>query len=225
MKRVIMLLVILCMLTGLSACTLSSIENQIYKDSDSQEQTGSIPEHDAEENGLIYYKLSALPGSVGIGEDYDTYSPEYGYSEEMLRSQGISKEKLDLYLQLSGKDLIVVPKGESLGSPNFEISIRIKDKKDYGIDNLKNLNEATFKEFADLLVQGFALDGNPMDYSVYENDNAKYIVFDWTVGSLERRYATIINGKMVYFIVSAAGNPISADQEATAQLIMDTLQY
>ena len=180
-----------------------------------------IPNHE----DLTYYKLSVLPGVLGVSDDYYVYSLESEYSDEMCRAQGTDKATVDTYMQLCGNDMIIVPTNTTFGDPAFKIDIRVKSDKDYGIDNLKTLDEATFKLAADTLALGFSMTGDPVSYTVYENDTAKYIVFDRTVIEPERRYATIIKGKMIYFIAEADGNSISQDQDAQVREIIDTLQY
>lgn len=174
---------------------------------------------------LTYYKLSVLPGVLGVSDDYYVYSLESEYTDEMCRAQGTDKATVDTYMQLCGNDMIIVPTNTTFGDPAFKIDIRVKSDKDYGIDNLKTLDEATFKLVADTLALSFSMTGDPVSYTVYENDTAKYIVFDWTVLEPERRYATIIKGKMIYFIAEADGNSISQDQDAQVREIIDTLQY
>lgn len=218
MKRAIILLLILCVAVSLPAC------GQSYGKTDVPVSTEKVFENGKVENGLTFHKLSALPGVVGVSEDYDAYSPEFGYTEQMLESQGISKEKLDLFLKTCGYDLLIVPKNESLGAPSFEIDIRIKADKDYGIAQLKDLDSTEFQAYAEILTKGFALTGE-VSYTAYENNNAKYIVFDVNITGWQRRYATIINGKMVYFIIRGAGQPISDEQDTIARSIIDTLQY
>lgn len=183
-------------------------------------QTGNNADAD-----LAQYQLEALPGTLRVSHDYYVYSAHSGYTDEMCKAQGTDKATVDTYLLLSGNDMIIVPINTTFGNGTFRIDIRVKSEKDYGVDNLKHLDDATFKQIADVLVLGFSVNGETVNYTVHENDTAKYIVFDWTAVEPERRYATIINGKMVYFSAQADGDPISAEQDAQLRAILDTLQY
>ena len=186
---------------------------------------GADREGDAEDQVLITHTLSTLPGTLGVGEDYYVYSTESGYTEEMCLAQGIEKVTVDNYLPICGYDMIILPKDTTFEDPSFCIYVRVKSDSDLGVDNLKALDESTFQFVADALVSGFSAMGEPIAHTVYENENGKYIVFDAVLYKNARRYATIINGKMVYFIAEAAGADISDEQDRQIRLLIDALRY
>lgn len=77
------------------------------------------------------------------------------------------------------------------------------------------------KATADSLIAGF----NVADYTVYENENAKYVVFDVSIVEAERRYATIIDGKMGYFIASTDGKTTPAQQRNNVKQVRMFTKY
>lgn len=112
---------------------------------------------------------------------------------------------------------------EPIGRADFEIQIKVKTK-DYGVSNLKDVNEKEFNEFAEWLMQEFSsaeCDG----YEIYETPNAKFIAFDCKMTKYQKRYATVINGKMVYFIASSPNLKISEEQNNDIKNMVDSLKY
>lgn len=167
------------------------------------------------------YELTALNAEITVPEEYSVYALNSGFTEQMCQKQGIvSVENMTLYLQVCGDEMYILPEEDSFSDPSFIISIRVKEK-DYGVENLKDLNSVDFKLMADSLVAGFSgADG----YAIYENDTAKYIVFDCTILEEQCRYATIIDGKMVYFIIKTDGKTAPADHHTRVRTILDTLK-
>ena len=209
-----------------------TVSTQAPTEAETHPTEQTVPEEETSDNNILEkehtsgdYKLSALPGTFNAGDSYHVYSLESGYTDQMCQAQGVTKAAADQYIQLCGYDAIILPADAAFADPEFEIDIRIKADKDYGVDNFKTLEEAAFSQVADALALSFSMTGEPVSYTVYENESAKYIAFDWTAVVPERRYATVINGKMVYFIAKAKGEPISQEQDEQLRAIIDTLQY
>lgn len=100
-------------------------------------------------------------------------------------------------LTLKPIEIIAVPADEKYKERSFEIEIKVKDDEDYGTDNLKSMGEPMLDLFARTLIFGFGT----QEYSILETDAANFIVFDCKLAGIsQRRYATIIDGKMIYFI-------------------------
>jgi len=173
------------------------------------------------------YKLTTLPGTLYITDSYHVYATNSGYTEQMCAAQGIEKSKVDMYLPLSGYDMLIFPKNEPFANPNFKINVRAKNDKDYGIQNLKDQSDEEISAMANTLVSGFASTGSVSEPTIYKSSTATYIVFDWFPAGLssQRRYATIINGTMVYFIGETPADSFTQEQDAQIREIVDTLTY
>lgn len=188
------------------------IDNMFRQENDSAEKVTVSTEEDIvqadTETGKINYKISALPATVSLPERYHVYSLDNQFTEKMCQSQGFTVEQMTQYLNLSSVDMIAVPAGESFLGCSFEMDAKIKSSHDYGIDNLKNLSNEEFDLWANILIISFGTS----DYEVLETDQVKYVIFDCKLMTPERRYATIINGNMIYFI-GHAGEGLEMTEE------------
>lgn len=166
------------------------------------------------------YLLSALPGSLKISEKYNVYSLDNPFTEDMCKSQGVEYDNMNLYLEFSGFDMVICPKEDLLSNPSFVIEVRVKSDKDYGINNSKDLSDEDFSIWAYALSSGF---GAGDTYTVVETDKAKFVVFDWE-GYNQRRYATIMNGKMVYIIGESTNKDVLASIDTDLKSIAESLK-
>ena len=173
------------------------------------------------------YVLADLPGTIMVDDKYNVYSLENEITEDMCLAQDTSYEQVISYLELNksfgGIEMVILPVSEPIGRADFEIQIKVKTK-DYGVSNLKDVNEKEFNEFAEWLMQEFSsaeCDG----YEIYETPNAKFIAFDCKMTKYQKRYATVINGKMVYFIASSPNLKISEEQNNDIKNMVDSLKY
>ena len=198
--------------------------------SDKSNQSVAAPENKPSGEAAIkgtQYNLAALPGALTISDIYNVYSMDSGYTEEMCRQQGVEKTQMDQYLALAGDDMIILPENGLFGKPEFQIKVRIK-AEDYGITDMKLQSNAVFDQIAKTLVAGYAEYTTVSEYTAYENSTAKYVVFEYKLPGLskyQRRYATVINGKMVYFIAETSGDAFTPEQDVQIQTIIDTLTY
>lgn len=176
------------------------------------------------------YRISSLPGIIKVGDNYNVYSTDNDFTEEMCLAQGVEYEKMQKYVEvsksMSGIDMHIIPADQNMAKSDFWIEIKVKENKDYGIDNFKALDDKDFKTYAYALIKGFGLSiDSDLNYSTYDNKDAKYIVFDCKIINYERRYATIINGKMVYFIAQSKRGTISDIEDSEIKTIIDSLKY
>ena len=147
------------------------------------------------------YTISRLPGTFSVPAGYHVYSKESGYTREMCDSQGIDYEGMGKYLDMGTVDAMIVPAEQMYQDAEVKINIRIKDEKDYHMDDLAAISTAELKLVAETLVTGFG----QSDYEIVEGNGLRYIVFSTKIVSDEIRYATIINGKMVYVYAQFSG--------------------
>ena len=119
----------------------------------------------------------------------------------MCKAQGVGYDNMISYLEMSTIDVLIVPADQPLNSAEVQFEIRVKDQKDYGIDNLASLNDEDLKSFANALVSGFGAS----DYEIAEENGLRYVVFSTKIMQDQVRYATIINGKMVYVFSECNG--------------------
>lgn len=219
MKKIIIVLFTLILVCVLAACT--ELDSAIDSSADKGRTSRNSVDTAAPLKEGNTYILTALNAEITVAEDYSVYALNSGFTEQMCQTQGIdSADKMTQYLQLSGNDMYILPREDSFLDPSFVVSVRIKEE-DYGIESFKDLNDTEFDLMAESLIAGFTgSDG----YTVYENDTAKYVVFNYTAIEAECRYATILDGKMVYFIVQTDGKTDPADHHERVCAIIDTLK-
>ena len=61
--------------------------------------------------------------------------------------------------------------------------------------------------------------------TVYENKSKKWIVFDCYMTDHQTRYATILNGKMIYVIGKSTIGPLTDTQKNEITQIIDSLKF
>ena len=194
--RSLALITALLLTAVLCACGAS---NKVDRKQTSEPEANASAQETAEAEGQ--YKISGLPGTFDVPDGYNVYSLESGFTEEMCKAQGVGYDNMERYLEMSTIDVLIVPADQPLNSAEVQFEIRVKDQKDYGIDNLASLNDEDLKSFANALVAGFGVS----DYEIAEENGLRYVVFSTKIMQDQVRYATIINGKMVYVFSECNG--------------------
>ena len=169
------------------------------------------------------YRISDIPGKISVSEKYHAYSLDNEYTAEMCASQGVDVDRMKTYLELTKEyskvNMILVPAEEPIATTNFEILIKVKEK-DWEINNLNELNENEYKLTADALVAGFGA-----DYETYKINNIKWVVFDCFISTNQTRYATILNGKMIYVFGQNKTASVTDEQRNDIREIVDSLKF
>lgn len=113
--------------------------------------------------------------------------------------------------------------GDSLGDSKIEIKVNLKPDKYTEIGSLKDLSQADREAVAATISGSFQeSDG----YEWYETDSADYFVFDTVImAHNETRYATIVNGCMVYIFVSSSEGKVDESLRLELQNIVDTVGF
>ena len=161
--------------------------------------------------------------SVLLSEDqYDVLLQDNTDNQLTLERQGLSQEQADLYMKTSKYDLKAVPVGESFTSSKTTISVNFKPEKYSEIGNLKDLKKEDKDVLANALSSSFRESNG---YEWYCTDFADYIVFDTRLAYNETRYATIVDGCMVYIIFSNEERPNDEEQREELRRIVDTVEF
>ncbi len=153
---------------------------------------------------------------------YNTYGKSSGYTEEMCKAQGVTYENMSKYLDMTDDGFIMVPENEPFADAAFEIRAKLKNSKDYGIINLNDLNEDELKYAADTLVAGFT---GAEGYEIVKTDKATFIVFDWKTVKNTRRYATVIDGCMIYIYGETNAGPLTEENKSYLDAVAKSIDY
>ena len=144
----------------------------------------------------------------------------------MCEAQGVEPGNMAAYMSMAKKDLMLVPADEPYSDCSLEIYIRVKDDNDYGVDSFSDLSDAEYTQVADTLVDGFASGGFTVFGSdTYETENARFCVIDCRAIDYERRYATVVNGKMIYVVAVTRDELVTDAQDALVRELLGTLHF
>ena len=176
------------------------------------------------------FRISDLPGKITVSDEYHVYSTDNEYTAEMCTKQGITPDKMKLYVdtqkEYGGINMIIIPAENPIVSSDFVIQIKVKSENDYKLENLADVSDADFESYKESLVSGFESSlGAELTPWIYENSNTKWIAFDCFMVSDQTRYATILNGKMIYVIGKNSSAPLNDAQKSEITKIIDTLQF
>ena len=147
-------------------------------------------------------------------EEYDYLVKDVPQDPAVLERLGLSESQASAYMSMLGYELVAVPVGQKLTKADFEILVNVKDPSYQGIASLRSLSEAERMLLAQSLVLGFG----KSDYELYSSGDADYIVFE-ALGS--QRYATIVDGCMVYIYAKSDTGILSDDQKAALRRFVD----
>lgn len=236
MKKSVTKVIIASVVAISTLCSCSTIltppstKNDVTNTSTDIVTTETKPKLDIDNLQKNEYRLTELPGKITVSDTYNVYSTDNEFTEEMCLEQGVDYEKAKTYVELqkslAGIDMFIIPKSSNLIDNDFQISVKVKEDNTYEFENLSELSSAEFSTVKTTLLVGFEKTfGSDLTSDIYENQNLKWIVLEGTLVQHEIRYATIINGKMIYFCVENINGPLTEAQKQEVTKIIDSLQY
>ena len=151
---------------------------------------------------------------------YDVILQNNDDNEEVLNNQGISSALIDLYMSMLGYQLVAVPTKVPFTSADAQFYLHIKEPAYEGIDNLKSLNVLNKVYLGQMLAAGYGL--SPDDVELVQTDTADYYLFE-ILGAV--RYATIIDGRMIYFYVTARDGILTDQHRMMLDSIMEGVSW
>lgn len=220
MKRQLILLLTLVMALSIAACGSTDISTA----KEPAEETAGVSETEMPQDSAYY--VASVPMYVTLPEGFNAYDPAGNYTEEDCRAQGVEKANMDAYMSMAKKDLMLVPADELYSDLSWEIYIRVKGDKDYGINSFSEVSQEEFEAMADALVQSFEAGGfEVIGGDTYETANARYCVIDCKAIQLERRYVTVVNGKMIYFVAEFSDGMLTDERDAVVRSMLDSVVF
>lgn len=126
----------------------------------------------------------------------------------------VDPEGIQFRVSVTQNDTLIVPSDEPY-SDSIQIVLRVKDKKYEGI-TLSELSDEDFTALAASIVYSFGVS----DYEIAEGPGLKYIVFTYNNGlGNDYRFATILNGHMIYVYANTGSEQISDELKADIEYI------
>lgn len=161
------------------------------------------------------YSITALNGSISVPNNYNIYALDVPYTDEMCYSQGIDPEGLRLALSLMDNNALIIPADEQYSSVSQKIYLKVKEKK-YQDITLSELSKTEYELLASTIVSSFKAE----QYETVEGNGLRFFVFKYNQGlGYTCRYATILNGHMIYVYSTTGDTSISPEQQNVLEYI------
>ena len=190
------LILLLTLIMALSIAACGSTDISTAKEP--AEETAGVSETEMPQDSAYY--VASVPMYVTLPEGFNAYDPAGNYTEEDCRAQGVEKANMDAYMSMAKKDLMLVPADELYSDLSWEM--------------------------ADALVQSFEAGGfEVIGGDTYETANARYCVIDCKAIQLERRYVTVVNGKMIYFVAEFSDGMLTDERDAVVRSMLDSVVF
>lgn len=167
------------------------------------------------------YTLQAGTFTVTLDESkYNILVPGMQISEAAVIRSGIGADMFESYMSINNKALMMFDIKERLPA-EFDISIRIKDKKYADID----LRKCSASEATMMLNQIYtSFESTASNKEIVTINGVPYLKFTWMDKS-ELRYATIINGDMIYIWATRDNSMVTADDTALLLQVVESVAY
>lgn len=207
------------------------VKKIVFQDGDTKETTNDENAQDSNKNEselvakekLRTYMLSAGPITVTLDENkYNIFCQEMTENDLAIIRSGEDAQAINDYLDINNKDMVIVNMDETIPA-ELSISIRIKDQTYKNVD-LRDCSLANAKMALDIIYSSFEDTGTATDKEFVVINNVPYLKFRWMNNS-QLRYATIVNGDMIYIWASHKDSGIvDADAELLLQVVK-SIQY
>ncbi len=165
-------------------------------------------------DGFKPYYVPELKGAVSAPSDYYVFGKNIDYSDDMCYAVGLDPERMKTYFSLSFDSVVMIPSGDRFFDPSFEIKLKVKSNKYPGID-FAGMSEQEFRSYAESFIRDFQT-----DHTTLEKNGLRFIVFDWDGPETKSfRYATIIDGDMIYVYATSADQTLTPQQREILESI------
>jgi hypothetical protein len=174
-------------------------------------------------SGMTY--IPSIPAYISIPEGYDIFFQDNQGNQEALKRKNVTKEQMDKFMQLSGEDVLVLPKDATdIINSTWEITVRVKAGAMYQeLGDFNSLSRPALEQYSEELTSSFM--GNS-GYQLFETEETIFCVFDWNPPRVnhQQRYASIVNEKMVYIWFSRPNGELTDDDRAMLREIVSSLK-
>ena len=164
------------------------------------------------------YSIKELSATVRIPDGYDVFSKDNPVSDEVLKRHNVERDKLEYLISVYNADLWMFPENE-IYPTDFQINIKVKEKEAYvQIDDLRKWSFDDRSELVEAFLTGTGAD----KYEYYESESALFYKADWFMdGHPEERYASIVDGKMLYIYSQRQNGPLTEKDRSNLKYVVD----
>ncbi len=240
MKRIICIGLALVMLAAFASCAEKNANESNAKEPDLDKETVTepvtveataqdtatdepsestpMPSEEGTPERMVQYYVPALKGTIAVPEDYYVFIDGGDYTDEMCAAVGLARDQVETYMSATGVQVYIIPKGDQFAKSKFRILLHVKDKK-YGDVTFADISESEYNLYASSIISGFEKHGAD-GYQTVEKNGLRFMLFNYVFSCYSYRYATVINGHMIYtYGEKADKQPLSPEQEADVAAI------
>lgn len=164
------------------------------------------------------YTVKEISAIVSIPDGYDVFSKDNTVSDEVLKRHNVERDKLEYLISVYNADLWMFPENE-IYPADFQINIKVKEKDAY--KQIDDLRKWSFDDRSDL-VEAFLTGTGANKYEYYETESALFYKADWFInGHPEQRYASIVDGKMLYIYSSRENGALTEKDRSDLKYVVD----
>ena len=185
-------------------------------------ETGDAPEADgAPDETAGGFRIAKVPMVVRLSEDdYNVFTQDNDPDSPSMQRCGYPVDKVNLYTQGVGIDLLVGYKDEDFTA--FNIQIRVKDEKYPGHADWDTLDDAGIgAEMSALFMQ----DGSASSYDIHRTPGFAWTRFAMKIdGSNGLRFVTIKNHDIIYVHAHRYDSPLTDDDLALLETVVNAIE-
>lgn len=222
--------------TVVESMETESIEESVFSSTDTFYQDSSEESFSAEDDSLLAdsigqdnsdspdserYDIPALKGSVSIPNGYYVFAEDIPFTDQMCEDIGVKPDNMKTGIGMLQGQTLIVPADEPYETSEPHIYIKVKEKK-YDDITLSDLSDSDYELLATTIVSSFGV----TDYETVEGNGLRFIVFTANQGlGNVCRYATILNGHMIYIYISTGDSVITDQQRAVLNYIALSIRH
>jgi len=194
-------------------------ENQAEQETDSAEAPVQ-PEEEVQDADSTEYAIGSLNGSIRVPNGYYVFGEDVAFTEQMCKDIGVSIENMRSAMPMLQGQTLIVPSDEPY-SESVHFYLRVKEKR-YDDITLSDLSLEDYHAVASTVVASFGVD----HYETVEGNGLRFFVFQYNqgLGNIVR-YATILNGHMLYVYAQVGDHTLSEQQRSDLEDIALSIQH
>lgn len=174
----------------------------------------------ADANGFRSYYIKSGPIKLTLDDgNHIILTPDVSSDDPDLIQSGIDPQVFASVFPLMNCDLYMYKNADRY-PPDFSITLRVKDGKYPGTDYRK-MSQSDIQENAFATYSTFP---GAYGYELVSINDIPYYKFYWNGGS-ELRYATIVNGDMIYYFASKTSGKLDASEEELLFQVIESAEY
>ena len=220
MKKIYLLVLSLLMAILVTACNnTENIAVETTEETVTSQTEKSITETKEPVDGTEI-ELDGINGTAVIPSGFYILREDYPLTEKMCSDIGVELDNVQKAISMLQGQTLIVPDNEPYSS-SLHYYIKVKEKK-YDDITLSNLSDYECSIFASSVVKSFGTN----DYEIVERNGLRFFVFnaDQGMGNV-CRYATVIDGHMIYVYSNTASDGVTEEQKAVLEKIAFSIQY